>query len=160
MTISLYNFEWSIQFNVLSTAFKGNDINFEEDKLTSSWNIFASSSPIVKLSESSLSTLLVSSLSDSTTVNSKCSKSFSASASASSCTSGSASGSASGSTSGSSVVVILTSIFSVSAFSFSASTDGSSLSASAIFSDASSSSKIYHTKLNNWININCCFFGH
>lgn len=100
--------------------------------LTSSWNIFASSSPMVRLSESSLSTLLVSSLSDSITVNSKCSWSFSASPSASASASALLSASPSPD-------VLLTSLFSVSGFSFSVSSSFSSVSSSAFF-DASSSS--------------------
>lgn len=57
--------------------------------LTSSWNIFASSSPIVRFNESSLSALLESILSASLTVNCKCSWSFSLSPSASPFLSGS-----------------------------------------------------------------------
>lgn len=61
----------------------------KEYLLTSSWNIFASSSPIVRFNESSLSALLESILSASLTVNCKCSWSFSLSPSASPLLSGS-----------------------------------------------------------------------
>lgn len=85
---------------------------------TSSWKILASSSPIVRFKESSLSTLLVSSLSDSATVNCKCSCSFSAVSS----------------------VVSLTSLLSAAGFCSSTSSSFSSGSSSAFFEVSSSSS--------------------
>lgn len=111
---------YEFSFSFIKTAnFNWNDFGHfvRWNILTSSWKIFASSSPIVRFRESSLSTMLVSSLSDSATVNCKFSWSFSVSAD-----------------------VSLTSLLSAAGFCSSTSSSFSSGSSSAFFEVSSSSS--------------------